>query len=62
MTLKELYDAIHVLLEDEGKNDEPVCIEIHGGQYQLKSISVIVASDIWMPETIVASVEEIEGD
>lgn len=59
MTLEELKKAIDVLYEDEDKRDDPVCLEALGTQFELAGISVVVASDLWLPETVVVSVEEI---
>lgn len=59
MTLQELHDSLVTLLEDKGKAEDAVCVEVNGTCYELKSISVIVQSDLWVPDTVVASVEEI---
>jgi uncharacterized protein YigA (DUF484 family) len=59
MTLQELYDALHELLGDESKKDESVYVDVEGRSFELKAISVIVQSDNWVPNTVVASVEEV---
>jgi hypothetical protein len=63
MTLEDLRDAIDALIEaDKARVAECVHVEIEGKCYELKSISLIVASDVWVPETIVATVEEIVAE
>lgn len=62
MTLIELKEAVDTLLADPHTKDEHVHIEVNGACYELKSISVIVQSDVWVPNTVVASVEEIDSE
>lgn len=57
MTVKELITALEAL-----EPDERVHIEVGGACYELKTISVVVQSDVWVPNTIVASVEEIVSE
>lgn len=50
-------------LSGEGKGEEPVCIEVDGKQLFLNSVTVVVNSDIWVPETVVVTgVPIIEGE
>lgn len=55
MTLIEFKQAIDALCEDESYHDEPLCIEIAGQCYEANSITVVVQSDLWMPETVVVT-------
>lgn len=58
MTVQELKDALDALIKGD-KGNEPVCLEAAGVTYELKSVSVIVKSDLWVPETVVLTVEEV---
>lgn len=63
MTLLELRDALTALLDNKpDAHDETVCLEAGGLQYTVKSVSVVVAADVWIPETVLIAVEEIDDD
>lgn len=55
MTLIELRTAIDSLIEQGIEEDEPVCVEVDGKCYEAISITVVVQSDIWVPETVVVT-------
>lgn len=55
MTLAELKAAIESLIEQGIADDEPVCIEVEGMCFEAISITVVVQSDIWVPETVVVT-------
>lgn len=63
MTLIELKEAIELLIEEDGsKGDEPVCIEVEGRCFEVNSITVVVQSDLWVPETVVVTGTLIDID
>ena len=61
MTLADLRDALDILIKD-GSGDEHIYVDINGACYALKTISVVVTSDIWVPDTIVATVDCLPED
>lgn len=60
MTLDQLKKAVDTLLEQNIEGDEPVCIEIDGKCYEANSITVVIHSDIWVPETVVVTATLID--
>lgn len=61
MTLAELKSAVDLLIE-EGKGDEPVCLELRGDCFTVDAITVVVQSDIWVPETVILTCTQIDTD
>ena len=59
MTLGELRDAIDKLIEEGIDKDEPVGVEYYGSCLEMNSIAVVVASDLWEPQTVVVTVDLI---
>lgn len=57
MTVQELHDALSALLPD--KADEPICLECYGC-HEVESVSVVVHSDLWVPDTVVLTVKALE--
>jgi hypothetical protein len=62
MTLNEFKKAIDILFEQGIEADEPVCIEVEGRCFEVISITVVVQSDIWVPETVVVTGALINSD
>jgi len=57
MTLSELKEAIEVLLEQGVDPEEPLAVEYYGSRLEVNSIAVVVQSDLWVPETVVMTVD-----
>jgi hypothetical protein len=57
MTLGELRDAIVQLISEGIDEDEPVGVEYYGSCLEMNSIAVVVASDLWEPQTVVVTVD-----
>lgn len=60
MTLGELITAAKELIVRGSDPDEPVCVDVYGTAYELTGITVVVASDLWVPETVVMTVDLME--
>lgn len=61
MTLNELKLAIDLLIED-GRGDEPLCLEMRGDCFTVDAITVVVQSDLWVPETVILTCTPINTD
>lgn len=60
MDVKQLYEAIGVLLADDPKRaEEPVCLSVYDNQLTVSGITVVVESDEWLPGTILLMTEDI---
>lgn len=59
MTLGELRDAIAQLISEGIDEDEPVGVEYYGSCLDISSMTVVVASDLWEPQTVVLTADLI---
>lgn len=65
MDLNTLKKSIDTLLEQGVDGEEEVCLEYTSSigsveQAYLTGVSVVVASDLWVPNTVVVSAKEID--
>lgn len=60
MDLKTLRDACDRLLEQGVPEDEPVALEADGKCYEITALAVSAASDLWEPNTVLLSAQEID--
>lgn len=61
MTLAELKIAIDLLVED-GRGEEPLCLEKDGDCFTVDAITVVIQSDLWVPETVILTCTPIITD
>jgi hypothetical protein len=62
MTLDELKKALDQLIAEGIDPDEPVAIEYYGSCLEINSITVVVVSELWEPQTVLITADLIEDE
>ena len=71
MDITELRDALTALIDD-GRGEEPACFEVTQSMvnafnigdncHNITSVSLIVHSDVWVPDTVVLTTTVIDKE